>query len=127
MSNSYASSADLAARWPSLPSAQFDQADVLAADASLYLRTQYPGIDAQQATDADLAAVLKIVVCNMVKRAMLTITPGVTQESAGTGPYSHSVTYANPMQNLYLTAADDAMIRGYRPRAVTVSMAADVE
>lgn len=126
MGTSYANSDALALRWPSLPASQYTEADQLCADASVYLRTQYPGIDTQQATDADLADVLEIVVCNIVKRQMLTVTPGVSQESTGTGPYNHSVTYSNPMQNLFLTAGEDAMIRGYQPRGQSVSMAEDV-
>lgn len=117
----YATHTDVAARWPSLNTAQYDQADTLCGDASLILRTQYPGIDDSIQTDADLAERAKLVVCNMVKRAMLTITPGVSQESSGTGPYSHGVTYANPFGNLFVTSAEDAIIRGYLPRAVTLA------
>lgn len=124
MTTPFGTHTDLQARWPSLTDTA--TADTLLGDASVYLRTQYPGIDDQAASDPDLAEVLKIVVCNMVKRAMLAVTPGVSQESEGTGPYSHAVTYSNPNGNLFVTATEDAMIRGYRPAAMTVSMAPDV-
>jgi hypothetical protein len=120
MADVFATADDLRNRWPSLPATADDQADQLLADASLYLRTQYPGIGDQADTDSDLAAVLAIVVSNMVKRAMLSITPGVSQESTNTGPYSHSVTYSNPDGNLFLSAAEDAMIRGYQPSALSM-------
>ena len=122
----FASSNDLRARWPSLPTDQDDVANTQLADASLLLSTQYPGVGDQASTDQDLADVLTIVVCGMAKRAMLSMTPGVSQESTATGPYNHSVTYSNPNGNLFVTAVEDAMIRGYRPRATTVSMAQDV-
>jgi hypothetical protein len=126
MGTSFASSGDLQLRWPSLPSAQAGTAEELLGDASMFLRQWYPDLATQVATDSDLARAAKAVACAMVKRAMLSVTPGVAQESTGTGPYNHSVTYSNPDGNLFVTAGEDAMIRGYKARAVTVSMAPDV-
>lgn len=117
----FADGADVTARWPSLPAS--DSLDQLCADASLIIRAQYPGIDDQIPTSVDLADRLELVVVNMVKRALNIATPGASQESEATGPYSHSVTYANPLQNLFITAAEDSLIRGYLPRAMNVSYA----
>lgn len=126
MSDPVATSSDLLARWPSLPADQTDTADTLLRDASLWLGAWYPGVIDQAATDADLAARLKVVACAMAKRAMLSTTPGATQESVSTGPYNHYVTYSNPDGNLFVTSAEDSFIRGYRAGAVTASMAPDV-
>lgn len=117
----FADASDVRARWSSLPSAQDAVTDQLCADASLIVRAQYPGIDDQIPNESDLADRLEVVVVNMVKRAIMIATPGAAQESSATGPYSHSVTYANPLQNLFVTAAEDSLIRGYLPRAMTVS------
>lgn len=124
MASTFATSSDLLARWPSLTDTAL--ADTLLGDASLYLRTQYPGLGDQVDLDSDLAEVAKIVVCNMVKRSMLAVTPGVSQESENTGPFGHSVTYSNPNGNLFVTATEDAMIRGYQPSGMTFSMASDL-
>lgn len=119
MADPFATSSDLADRWPSLPSDQTNTADVLLSDASVWLRGWYPGLADQADTDPDVAERAMIVACAMVKRAMLSVTPGVAQESEGTGPYSHSVTYSNPSGNLFVTAAEDSLIRGYRARGGT--------
>lgn len=118
--NSYATAADVRSRWPSLPTSQDAQVDQLCADASLRLRARYPGIDDQVQADADIAARAQLVVVNMVKRALMMATPGASQESSSTGPYSHSVTYANPFQNIFISGDDDELIRGYQPAALSM-------
>lgn len=117
----YATPADLTTRWPSLTAPE-NTVELLIEDASLMLDAQYPGFRDAVDADPELASRAQIVVCSMVKRGLLTTTPGVTQESTSTGPYNHSVTYANPSGNLFVTAAEDALIRGYQPRALMVDM-----
>jgi hypothetical protein len=123
MGTPFADAGDLQLRWPSLPADQVGTAEVLLGDASLWLSTWYPTIVDQTATDPTVAGRLKVVACAMAKRAMLAGAAGVSQESVSTGPYNHYVTYSNPGGNLFVTSAEDSFIRGYRPQAMTVSMA----
>jgi hypothetical protein len=102
-------------RWRPLTDAEKDTADVLAEDASAIVRARFPGIDAQIASGALDAAVVRLVVAGMVKRAMVAPEDGVAQQSEGMGPYSQSRTFANPMRNVFLTAADLVLILGYQP------------
>lgn len=106
---------DLEARWRTLSSDERTRAGVLLDDASAMIRALCP--------DADDADVLKLVACAMVKRAMLAAdAPGVktTQETAG--PFSTSLTYSNPMGDLYLTAAEKRLIGCGRQVAFVVPM-----
>lgn len=98
---------------------------MLAADASAMLRARYGDLDGMVGAGTLDAGVLTIVVSGMVRRAMIGAAAGdgVTQTSETVGPFSHSQTYANPMGNLFLTATDDLLIRGYRPRARSVRFA----
>lgn len=115
-----ASPDDVAARWRPLTAAEKASAEAYIADASAYLRTQYPGIDSQITTGAVDAGVVTSVVANMVKRAMLGMANGgAAQQSQTAGPYSVSMTYSNPSGNLYITAFEDQMIRGYQPAGVS--------
>lgn len=117
MATPFATSADVAARWRPLTSAEADIADVLAGDASALIRQRFPGIDASIAAGSLDAELVTMVVAGMVKRALIAPLDGVSQQSAGTGPYSHSETFANPMRNVFLTAADLVLIEGYKPKA----------
>lgn len=98
-------------RWRTLSADEKTRAGVLLDDASAMIRASAPGID-KRISDGDLdAGVPLLVVCAMVKRAMLAAeAPGVktTQETAG--PFSQSFTYANPMGDLYLTAAEKKLL-----------------
>lgn len=110
----FATAADVAARWRPLTSAETAVATVLCADASAVIRARFPGIDGQ--VDA---AILTMIVAGMVKRALIAPEDGVSQESETTGPYSHSQSFANPMRNVFLTAADLVLILGYKPQGGT--------
>lgn len=110
----FATADDVAARWRPLSSDEQDRADILAEDASALIRARFPGIDGQ--VDA---TILTMVVAGMVKRAMIAPSDGVSQESEGLGPYTHSQTFTNPMGNVFLTAADLVLIQGYKPKGGT--------
>lgn len=124
MADPYAISDDVAALWRPLTPAEQDQADALAAGASAVLRARYRDIDTRIAVGSLDAATVTFVVAGMVRRAMIGLTAGdgVTQTSETVGPFSHSQTYANPMGNLYISPTDDLLIRGYRPRAVSMEL-----
>jgi hypothetical protein len=111
----FASHEDVEYRWRPLTPAEQDIADVLAEDASAVIRARFPGIDAQITSGAVDADVVTLVAAGMVKRAMIAPDDGVAQQSEGMGPYSQSRTFANPMRNVFLTAADLVLILGYQP------------
>lgn len=111
----FASAEDVADRWRPLTPAEETVADVLARDASALIRARFPGIDGQVTSGAVDPDVLTMVVAGMVKRALVAPEDGVAQQSEGMGPYSQSQTFANPMRNVFLTAADLVLILGYQP------------
>jgi hypothetical protein len=119
MAEPFATASDVAARWRPLSPAEETVADTLVADASALIRARFPGIDGQVASGAVDADILAMVVAGMVKRALIAPEPGVSQESSGTGPYSHSQTFANPLQNVFLTAAELVLIQGYKAKGGT--------
>lgn len=116
---------DLVDRWRPLTSAEADVADTLLFDASMLIRGRFPGIDGQVASGQVDRAILTIVTAGMVKRAMIAPADGVASQSEGMGPYSHSQTYANPLGNVFLTAADLVLIQGYLPSGSSHGFAND--
>lgn len=121
MATPFATPYDVGIRWRPLTDAESAVAGVLVGDASALLRSQFPGLDSQVTTGAVDATVLTAVVAAMVKRALIAPADGLSQQSETIGPYSHSQTYANPLGNLFLTAAEATLIRGYRPRASSIT------
>lgn len=111
----FASPDDVAARWRPLTVGEAVVAATLVEDASALIRQRFRGIDGQVASGAVDCGILTMVVAGMVKRALIAPSPGVSQQSETAGPYSQSQTYANPMQNVFLTAADLVLIQGYIP------------
>lgn len=64
----------------------------------------------------------RIVCVAAVRRALGAAADGVTQQSQATGPFSASVTYANPSGDLYLTKAERRVLGCGRTRAASVSV-----
>lgn len=96
---------DLVARWRRLDDEESARASTLLADAAAIIEAE--GVDASEPDEAT-AALLKMVSCEMVKRAMQAspAQPAATQGSVTVGPFSESFTYANPTGDLYLTKAE---------------------
>jgi hypothetical protein len=120
MTDPFATPLDVAARWRPLTADESELALVLAMDAASLLRARFPGLDSQVAAGTMDRNILTMVVAGMVKRAMVAPAEGISQESEGIGPFTHSQTYANPMGNVFLTAADLTLILGYQPTAMSV-------
>lgn len=122
----YASTADLVARWRPLTASELATATVLLEDASVRVRAEFPTTDERLAAEPPTLdpGVPKMVVCAMVKRAMLAGTDDAVaasvQETAG--PYSRSTTFANPTGDLYLTSGERRMLRPGTSQAFTVPM-----
>lgn len=108
----YASHSDIEARWRELSATEEAQADTLCADASAI-------IDSLVTVGNDKLELAKVVVCNMVIRAMSSAQSdnfGLSQGSMTAGVYTQSWSYANPSGDMYLTKLDKQMLgitRGY--------------
>lgn len=127
MAESFATPEDLAARWRPLTTEEQAVALVLLEDASARIRVEFPDVDARIAADPQGLdpAVPRMIVCAMVKRAMLAGTDQAVAASIQqtAGPYSQSTTFANPTGDLYLTSGERRMLKGSPQQAFTVSMA----
>lgn len=122
MADPFAVPDDVADRWRPLTSAESSTASALLQDASARIRSQYPGIDDQIASGAVDEDAVTAVATAMVIRAMISRgAAGASQVSEAAGPFSQSFSFANPNGNLYLTADDDALIRGYWPAARSIA------
>lgn len=105
----FATVADLEARWRDLSDAEEAQASVLLDDAAAYLQALVE-VDPD---DEVQAANLKMVSCNMVKRAMSSSASdafGVTNATATMGPFSQQVAYANPSGDMYVSKSERAIL-----------------
>ena len=104
----YADVSDLEVRWRTLTDDEQARAEALLDDASAMLDA-YTTVDE---TDEKQMQLLKIVVCNMVERAMSTGGDiyGVTQQSMTAGPYAQTFSYANPTGDLYITKTEKRML-----------------
>lgn len=126
MADPFATPDDLAVRWRPLSPTEIDTAAALLDDASLRLRAEYPGLDDNVTNGSVDPGVLRAVAVAMVKRAMIGgSAAGMTQQSEGMGPFSHSSSFANPLGNLFITAEEDRFIRGYQPGAQSVGYGND--
>ena len=98
---------DLEERWHDVEDVVL--ASALLDDAGLMLR-QYVTVDPNDAQQAEL---LKMVSCNMVKRAMVSSSAsafGVDQTSATMGPFSQTMHFANPSGDMYISAAEKSLL-----------------
>lgn len=109
----YAKSSDLEKRWRKLTTAETERADALLSDAALIIEDECEaaGVNIEY-PDARTKEKLSVISCEMVKRAMLAGTDAApaTQGSLTVGPFSQSVTYANPTGALYMTKAEKRRI-----------------
>lgn len=115
MADPFADNSDVSARWRPLTTDEQATADVLCSDASAIIRARFPGIDSQVIGGSVDADTVTMVVAGMVKRAMLGGANGVTSDTTTVGPFTQGQTFANPLGNVFLTAADLVLILGYQP------------
>lgn len=105
----FATVADLEARWRDLTTDEEAQAAVLLDDATAYLQALVE-VDTEDETQA---ANLKMVCCNMVKRAMTSAASdafGVTDATATMGPFTQRVAYANPSGDMYVLKSERILL-----------------
>ena len=125
MAAPFATASDVAAPRRPHTTAEETVATTLVDDASALIRARFPGIDTQIANGGIDPKILTIVTSGMVKRALVAPLDGVSQDAETAGPYSHSQSFANPMRNVFLTAADLTLILGYQPAGMSVTFAND--
>lgn len=110
---------DVIDRWRPLSESEQDLAGVLIADASDMIRVRWTDIDTRISNGEVAASTARRIVAGMVRRAMMNRdVEGVTQHTEVAGPYTQAASYANPTNNLYLTADDIRALdpAGFRPR-----------
>lgn len=102
----FATGDDLRARWSLAPDG--DQADAVLEDASVWLQAMY---DLPDKPSEKLSAVLRIIVCSMAKRALLSEnTDHVESLSQTAGAFSQSSSFRNSEGNMFLTRAEREML-----------------
>jgi hypothetical protein len=108
---------DLESRWHALTESEKTQAEVLLSDASQLIVDTMPGyVNASALT-------LTGIVCAMVKRAMLAgDNAGVSSTQQTTGPFNESVSYTNPLGDLYLTKAEKQRLGRGVQKAFSIDM-----
>ena len=105
----FAEVSDIEVRWHALSPDEQQRANVLIGDASAML-SKLVEVDT---ADAEQAALLESVCCNMVIRAMSATASdmfGVSQSAITAGPYTQSQSYFNPSGDMYLTKMEKRML-----------------
>ena len=99
----FATIEDLEAEWRPLSPDEEETAERRLATASLLIRRRKPSIDDEIADDEVLREVVTFVVCDMVKNSMNTaeVPSGVSQFTNSTGPFSQTMQFTNPGEDLY--------------------------
>lgn len=103
---------DLEARWKVLDESEKNRAEVLLTDASAYLLSLLQQSKVEIIDDDPQKSNLVAVCCAMVKRIMAVNERlfGVSQFSQTAGSFTEMGTAANPNGDMYLTAAEKALL-----------------
>ena len=111
--DAYATVDDLESRWRTLGDDEKLVAETLLGDASFWVRQWFPNETTQiDAGNADATGV-KILVCAMVKRAMLALNDdGTSSETESYGPFSRTRAFSNPQGNLYILDGERILVQG---------------
>lgn len=98
---------DLRSRWPQLEASESD-VQALLEDASLWVATMYA---IPEPVGDRLGGVLRMIVCAMVKRALLALRTGnVASQTHTAGPFTEQLSYSNADGNFYLTSAEKDLL-----------------
>ena len=118
----FATSADVAALRP-LTDVETVRVTLLLGYASVLIRQQVPDVDIRVTSGVLSDSVPRLAAVSMVLRALqqLAATAGAKSESTTTGPYTHSVTYAEAVGTglIRLSADDLAMLLPTTPGPVS--------
>lgn len=119
----FATASDVEDRWRPLSTEEWDRATVLLGDASQLIVDEDKAGVLSALTDPAPANLVRVV-CQMVKRAMLTPsdTASVTSMQQSMGPFGLQATYSNPAGDLYLTFTERRSLGFTVQRAGAVDM-----
>ncbi|MBW0275000.1 hypothetical protein ATM97_27755 [Nocardia sp. MH4] len=110
----FATAADLAERWKPLSPAEEARATVLLGDAAWWLKVwfkPYADLVALAAEDPLLEEGLKILSCNMVRRALTSAGDGAAAAQQVMGPFTAQISYRNPDGSLFVYSSErDAIL-----------------
>ena len=117
---------DLEAEWRPLSPEESETAERRLATASLLIRRLKPSMDDEIADDEVLREVVTFVVCDMVKNSMNTaeVPHGVSQFTNSTGPFSQTMQFSNPGENLYFKKMHRRLL-GLDEESFTVDLLGD--
>lgn len=105
----FATVPDLEDRWRDLDPDEDKRAETLLGDASAIIASELArsGVTVNQDDELQLDN-LRVVCCSMVQRVMNVTDElvGVAQYSQGAGPFTRSMTAANPNGDLYMTSKE---------------------
>lgn len=131
MAEPFADEAYYVENFGSPPARIADRLDNELARASRYVRRECPGIDARvsahvldpSAPDGLDPDVVADVVCEMVTSAAGSPAgPGIASAQTGAGPYQETLTYTNPVGDLYLSKKQRRLLGYGGQAAFTVPM-----
>ena len=122
----FATIEDLEAEWRPLSPDEAETAERRLATASLLIRRLKPSMDAEMLDDEVLREVVTFVVCDMVKNSMNTaeVPHGVSQFTNSTGPFSQTMQFSNPGENLYFKKMHRRLL-GLDEESFTVDLLGD--
>lgn len=119
---SFATVEQLESGWHALTESERTRAEELLADVSDHIRIVSP---IWQRLQQEHPRTLKRITCDVVRRIMLSddSMPGVTQRTDTTGPFTNSLTFANPTGDLYLRDSEKRILGVGGQRAFSIDMA----
>lgn len=106
----FATLPELEARWPNKPP-MIDEDQILAKleDATFWLMSRYPTIPTDP--DETMAGILRLIVCNMVRRAFNNADfEGMSRYSETAGNFAETMSFYSSGDNLYLTKQEIELI-----------------
>lgn len=124
----YATVQDLKDRWPDFPVGGESQAALLLWDASVEIDAICPDVQARIDSGALNARIPEMIVCDMVRRAMIPAVAGmvgVTSNQETVGPFNRSLSFSNPMGDLYTTKKERKLLGCGSQKAFMIDLMPD--
>lgn len=120
----FATPADVAAGWRPLSVGEDTRATALLDKASRAVRAEMPSVDARIGAGTLDPALVADVVCDMVRRVLVTPVDQqpVSQMQQAAGSFSLGMTFSNPTGDMYLTKADRRKLGISRQRAASIDV-----
>lgn len=118
----FASVGDLELFWRPLTSEEEPRAELYLSSASAIVRARVSDVDERIGSGELSADLVKFVVLQMVKRALMSADDGVgvVQEQHTAGPFNYQRSFSNPQGNLYLSKSELLMFGVGVQKAFTV-------